>query len=342
MAAILAGAWRAAPPPLPAPVAAACTPGLLRARAGALAWWRLRHSGLADTPAAGPLREAYHLHGLEAALAGRDLARAVARLRAAGIEPVLVKGPAVARLYPDRALRPFSDLDLCVAPDQAAAAAAALVGWPEDAVPLDVHAGFAGLDPGGWEELGARTDAVRLGGVTVRVPGPEDHLRMLALHLMRHGVAGPLWLCDLAVAVESRPAGFDWDRCLGSDRRRADWVACAIGLGHQLLGVDVHDTPVAARARRLPGWLVPGVLQHWDRAFGAEIRPRASARGWRALGDLPEVVRRHWPNATAATFHLGGPLNDFPRPPLQLADAVARLVRFGWRRTRGRSRPARV
>jgi hypothetical protein len=43
-----------------------------------------------------------------------SLTRVVTRLREGGVEPVLVKGPSIARLYPERGLRPFEDLDFCV------------------------------------------------------------------------------------------------------------------------------------------------------------------------------------------------------------------------------------
>ena len=39
-------------------------------------------------------------------------------LREKGIEAILAKGWAVARLYPDRVLRPYGDIDICVSADQ--------------------------------------------------------------------------------------------------------------------------------------------------------------------------------------------------------------------------------
>ena len=118
---------------------------------------------------------------------------------------------------------------------------------------------------------------VTFGGIDVQVLGPEDHLRVLCLHQLKHGAPSPLWLCDVAVALETRPPVFDWDRVLGPDRRQADWVACAIGLAHQFLEVPIDDTPVASRAQRLPGWLAPSVLQQWARHAAADFHgPHAS------------------------------------------------------------------
>src|SRR6185369_6305594 len=128
MADLLAGAWRRSPPPLEmdAEDLEEITLGLLRSRAGALAWWRVRDSPLRASPAAEQLRAAYHRHGLSAAMHASSLTRVVTRLREGGVEPVLVKGPSIARLYPERGLRPFEDLDFCVRPDQHDAATAIL------------------------------------------------------------------------------------------------------------------------------------------------------------------------------------------------------------------------
>src|SRR5262249_27066034 len=68
--------------------------------------------------AAGGLRAASHTHGFRAVLPGGNLPGVVTRLRAGDVEPLLMKGPAIARHYAERGLRPFSDLDLAVRPDQ--------------------------------------------------------------------------------------------------------------------------------------------------------------------------------------------------------------------------------
>jgi hypothetical protein len=50
---------------------------------------------------------------------------------------------------------------------------------------------------------------VELNGAKIRILGAEDHLRLLCLHLLKHGAWRPLWLCDVAAALESRPSSFD-------------------------------------------------------------------------------------------------------------------------------------
>src|SRR5918998_1141904 len=133
------------------------------------------------------------------------------------------KGRAAARLYPEPGLRPSGDVDVCVRPSQLERAASAL----EDArTCVDLHAGLGREEPRDFDELYERADAFRLGETLVRAPGAEDHLRLLCLHMLRHGAWRPVWLCDVAAAVESRPVSFDWARFVGQDRRRERWLAC--------------------------------------------------------------------------------------------------------------------
>jgi len=312
------------------------TLGLLTTKTGALAWWRIRNSSLRTSAAAGRLRDAYHHHGFQAALHAANLARVVTRLRSGGVEPVLVKGPAIARLYPERGLRPFGDLDLCIRPDQHAAASVILADCVGGFSPVDLSVGFAELRARSWDDVYARSHVVTLGAIDVRTLAPEDHLRFLCLHQLRHGMPTPLWLCDVAVALESRPATFDWDVALGTDRRRADWVACTVGLAQRLLGVAIDDTPMAGRARRLPAWLVPSVLAGWGVQCLADYQaPELSPDVWGLLARAPRTVRQYWPSPVAASVHLGRRFSNFPRLPIQTVDAVARLTRFCLRRLLG-------
>ncbi len=204
--------------------------------------------------------------------------------------------------------------------------AAALAALREPAVPpgpVDLHRGFSDLDDLGGESLFARSRTVDLGGGQVSLFSPEDHLRLLCLHGLRHGLSRPLWLCDVAVALESRPENFDWDRLVSGERRRAEAVACALGLAQKLLGARVEGTPVAGC--RLPPWLVPAVLRQWG--SGSGWREPMSLFLRRPAGVLREL-RRHWPNPIEATVGVGAPFNGFPRLPLQLASAAVRVARF--------------
>ena len=330
----MAYSWRPSPLPLECRVEdlAGAAPLLLASGAGALGWWRVRQSELRDTPAALDLQDAYRLHSLQAALHEREIAEVLTLLRSAGVEPILVKGWAAARLYPEPGLRPYGDIDLCVAPKQYQAAAAALKGAKNPTYHADLHKGFATLDEQSWDELYGRSQVAKLGEIEVRVLPPEDHLRVLCVHLLRHGAWRPLWLCDVAAAVETRPADFDWDRCLGRNRRVADWVACTIGLAHRLLRVPVDDTPVAARAKHLPRWLVPHVLKHWSAPF-PDLYPPQSYGGpliayLRRRKGLLHALRRRWADPIEATITVKGPLNEWPRLPFQIANYVLQIAQF--------------
>jgi hypothetical protein len=163
----------------------------------------------------------------------------------------------------------------------------------------------------------------RLDDLEVRVLAAEDHLRFLCTHLLRHGAVRPLWLCDIAVAIETRSANFDWDRCLSGSRRIADWVACAVGLTHQLIGLDVDATPVARRAKNLPRWLIPAVLKEWEVPlhFNDQV-----VNYLRHPVDLLKELPRHWPNPIVATTTLVGPFNELPRWPFQLGHVFSRSL----------------
>jgi hypothetical protein len=334
MAAILAGAWRSSLPPLQMSedTLTQITLGLLRTKSGPLAWWRVRHSSLGVSPAGARLRTAYYNHGLQAALHSRNLVRIVNLMREAGVEPVLVKGLAIGRLYPERGLRPFEDLDLCVRPDQYAAASEIVRNWTGERSPVDLHAGFPRLYALSWDDLYSRSQLVTLSGLAVRVLAPEDHLRYLCLHQLKHGLPSPMWLCDIAIALESRPNGFDWDRVLGPDRRQADCVACTIGLAHHLLGARVDDTPVASRSWALPKWLAPSVLEGWGRQCPPDYRgPELYPRTRDLLARGPATIRQYWPSPVAASVHLRMPFSGFPRGPIQVVDGLIRLARVSVR-----------
>jgi hypothetical protein len=168
---------------------------------------------------------------------------------------------------------------------------------------------------------------VKLENTEVRVLGAEDHLRILCFHLLKHGAWRPLWLCDVSVALESRSPRFDWDRCLGRNKRRANWVLCAIGLAHQLLDASLGDAPVKAGANGLPRWLIPSVLAEWNAPyppnFGAPIREYI----WEPV-KLLKAIRKRWPNPIQATIAADGRLNGVPRLPFQIGNCIVRAARL--------------
>jgi len=298
---------------------------LVRSGAGGLAWCRVRPSGL-RSHSAQKLKRAYRVHSLESALHERDLKQIIPRLRDCGVEPIVVKGWAIARLYPESGMRPYSDLDFCVLPSTYLRAKSVLM-MPENRVfNVDLHQGFGESEQSRVDEIFARAQLARLGNLDVRILCAEDHLRFICLHLLRHGAVKPVWLCDVGVLMEAHSEDFNWDLCLSGSKNQTDWVACVIGLAHHLLGVGVEGTPVAERARNLPSWLVPAVLRQWGIPYSFPGQVAVYLRNlhlWRAL---PGELLRHWPNPIEATATVGGRFNGVPRLPYQIGHVLSRTA----------------
>jgi hypothetical protein len=328
----LAGSWREFPAALELSTAEleVVTPMLLSTGAGALGWKRVSDSSLRTAPAAHELEQAYRLHALQSAINERRLKSALKLLRSAGVEPILVKGWAVARLYPDSGLRPYGDLDLCVAAAQYQIAKRAIANNPHGSFQVDLHRGFKTLDHKTWDELWSRSQLAQLGDTSVRVLSPEDHLRVLCFHFLREGAWRPLWLCDIAVAIETRPSDFDWDLFSGQHERQRRWFACALALAEQLLGADLKGIPERVRSGRLPRWFLPTVLNEWEARSMSQRHATPMSSAWsRPMQTLSiKSLRAHWPNPIEATIGVNGPFNEIPRLPFQLGNCALRTLAF--------------
>lgn len=333
----LSGTWRATPPELDIDAAELkrVTPLLLGSGAGALGWWRLRDSKLKDTPQARELHDAYRHHTLLGRVFEKQLAQAVARFRAAGIEPMLVKGCAIARFYPEPGLRPFGDLDFCVQPEKYHAAISAVEEFARvSLVQIDLHHGLDALLEN-KKENESKTNAVfrqseliKIGDCTVRVPSIEDHLRILCLHFLKHGGWRPLWLCDVAAILETSASEFDWDICLGENSKQAWKIVCVIKLAEQLLDARKrNDLPLVYRKKSLPRWLKKTVLKQWEMPFadqheGRDLMQDALRYPTRYL----KTFRKRWfeSDAIRATQAFNAEFNNFPRLPFRVAFAFLR------------------
>jgi hypothetical protein len=327
----LAGAWRESPPPVDfsASDLDAVVPLLLASGAGALGWQRVRYSTLRDTPAALRLQEAYRMHALHAAIHEAEIQQLFSLFRAAGVEPVLVKGWAVARSYARTWLRPYGDVDLCVRPEEYAAAAAQLHEPEARKFYVDLHEGFGYLDNVEADDLLARSRLIRLGDTGVRVLGVEDHLRILCLHFLRHGGWRPLWLCDIGTIIESLPDDFDWQRLLRNDPLRVNYIACVIELARRLLGANVERVPPGLRERRLPGWLAPHLLKTWGRAFPELYNdPVPMAALLNHPARFFSGVLRRWPDPIEAITRRQKPFDSSPRLLHQFATSFSRAGKF--------------
>ncbi|HVV38242.1 MAG TPA: nucleotidyltransferase family protein [Acidimicrobiales bacterium] len=155
-------------------------------------------------------------------------------LAAAGVEPLVIKGAAVAPRYPDAGLRPMDDVDVIIVDHQIDAALAQLegCGWEIHTPPqrrqfeLDItHPSLPGLHIDLHRGLDSwRTRANRLTsdnlwrsrqpttlyGAPAFVLPPELELVSMAAHAAKpyHGFDRLIWIVDIAVVAQ---AGVDWD-----------------------------------------------------------------------------------------------------------------------------------
>lgn len=306
------------------------TPLLYQSGAAGLGWWRIRESALRQTASGEMLHQAYRLLTLQAAIHETKIRRVFHALRDADIEPILIKGWAAARAYPQPGLRPYGDIDLIVRPRDYQKARE--ISEKLRDCQLDFHGVPFELADRSIEELFSRSQLVSSSGEQIRILSEEDHLALLAIHLLKHGAWRPLWLCDIAVIVELLPEHFDWETCLGTDRLLSSWIAASIGLAGVLLKANIEKAPEAAKARRLPSWLREGVVKQWGNLVPPDhlpVQPRPLMRN--SLSSPREILREtweRWPDSITATFQMRGGINSFPRLPYQLGAFSARAGHY--------------
>ena len=197
------------------------------------------------------------------------------------------------------------------------------------------------LDDRPYAQLVARGILRPVGGLAVRVLGPEDHLRLLCLHLLRHEGIRPLWLCDVAATLEALPPTFDWDYLLRGRRRRARWVLCVLGLAHTLLGAALYAPAHLRPYLEPPLWVERAMLRRWG--HGMRIFPHRTLLAYlRDPHGLGEAVRDRLPGPIAAAIHWGGDPDPRPRYRHQILDILWMGYWFGRLHLQPMSRDRRV
>lgn len=264
------------------------------------------------------LRDLVRHQTLEAARFEHGLEARLLALAEAGIRPILVKGWAIARRYPAKGLRHYSDLDLVVTKDERARATDVLARFEHDRLAVDLHVGVPHVRGRDAAALAARMRPVALGAAEVVTLGDEDHLWLLALHALGHGAWRPVWLVDLALLVES--VALDWDYLLAGPGRDAATVKVALLLARDALAAEL--APFSDE--QLPSWTLPALHRSWSEGY----RAYAPLTKLPAASELLREARRRWPNPIRATAAARGPWNEWPRAPLQLFDSLRRAARF--------------
>jgi Uncharacterised nucleotidyltransferase len=307
-------------------------PLLIEAGGAALTWFHIRRCKSEFPQSVLNLyREAYIGSVARAAAQEKELERVLSAFQAAGIRSILLKGWSVGRLYPESGLRPSGDIDLWIDPTQQAQANEVLttVASGRQSVDLD-HDQFRRFEARSFREFFGSCETVYLGSTQVKVLRLEDQIRVLCLHFLKHGAWRPIWLCDIAVLLESGNGVFDWKVCLGENPRREQWIASTVALARLLLGAKIPDGAPPLVTPNPPKWLTETVLREWSdprrpsAAALALVLPSLLHRPWK----LTAVMRGRWRNAIQATVDCNGSFKGLPRWPYQVRNAVSRALHF--------------
>jgi hypothetical protein len=337
VSAILAGSWRQSNQP-PLGISQAqfdeVAPLLYGCGGAALGWWRIRETSFRETPSGELLRQAFRLQTLFAKIHQSKTAKIVRLLRAAGIESIVIKGWSAARHYPQTGLRPSGDIDVLVRPRDYPAALQVVESNEASDCWVDLHASIFELADRRDEDLFFRSKLIACGDDEVRVLAAEDELALLAVHWLKHGAWRPLSLCDIGLLLESMSDDFDWDLCLGRNKRRINWILSAAGLAHELVDAQISNEEIAARSGKMPDWLVPAVLKQWDTPFAINQPPMNHLAPMSSYLRHPRNVfrdlARRWPDPILGTISVNGQFNGLPRFPYQVGNIALRAVKFLW------------
>lgn len=252
------------------------------------------------------------------------VARAFALFNNLGIQAILIKGWAIARLYPADKPRVTTDIDLAVSAKDYDAASHIADSADAQRLAIDLHRELRHLDTVEWTDLLDNSLTIYLDGVPIRVLRPEDHLRVLCVHWLTDGGEFKERLWDIVYLIQSRPSDFDWDRCLNvvSPVRRR-WLLCTLGLAHRYIGLDLDGTPIVNETRNLPAWLIRAVERAW--ASSVRLRPLHSSLNDRKVL-IQQIVKRLRPNPIQATIDMEGSFDAKTRVFYQIGSI---LKRFG-------------
>jgi hypothetical protein len=231
----------------------------------------------------------------------------LAAFGAAGIDNLVLKGPAVGRtVYADPSLRPTSDLDILIPEERWQAARDVLVGQgyipeqPHDGPPpkvadekahyhsqyrrdrdrmlIEVHYDpwWYGLRPRLRELFWQRSAPLTIGGVLTRMLSAEDQLLHACIHLHHHSYTRLIWFTDLALLIQ-RPQGLDWTYFVWAARQEGLELLVYYSLYYleQLLGVSAPASVMSAlRPNPLQAW-VHDHLWPAGLILGLEVEDRA-------------------------------------------------------------------
>lgn len=278
------------------------------------------------------INDEYRWNLLQKKTLERNAVRAFELFREEGIEPILIKGLAAGRFYSDSQPRVSVDLDLAVATTDFDRSGEIARSDAAAGLAIDLHRELRHLDTVPWAEIFENSVTLPLDGGEIRIPRPEDHLRIVCLHWLTDGGRDKSRLYDVYYAVANRDPEFDWDRffgVVGPTRQR--WLECTLGLTAKYLGLDLTDTPAAGAEERLPRWLTDTVEREW--AAEVKFEPMEVAVFDRGKF-LAQLKRRINPNPIWATVQAEGSFDAPTRLHFKIANALRRIP-DSYRRIKG-------
>ena len=240
-----------------------------------------------------------------------------------GVEPILIKGLAAARYYPESVFRDAIDMDLAVAAADFETSARVVSSTAANGLAIDLHRELRHLDTVPWSDLFDNSELLEMETGCVRILRPEDHLRVLCVHWLTDGGANKDRLWDIYYAVANRSDNFDWNRFLNIvDQKRQQWLISTLGVAQRFLGLDLSDTPIKNAADQLPAWLVRTIEREW--ASDTPYWPLFSSLHDRSLF-LKQLGKRIPPNPITATVLLNGSFDAQTRVFYQIGTVLQRL-----------------
>jgi hypothetical protein len=317
-----------------------------------LVYQRLQSCGVRH-PVMGRLRGTYRKSWCETQALIHATAPVVARLEAAGIRTMLIKGAALQQTYyRNEAVRPMADLDMVVEPANARAAIAVFreLGWARDPTAreedLRYRHSMCFADPRGREIdlhwhllLEACSDAasagfwadaqpLAFGGVATRQLSPADTLLHAIIHGLRANPMPPIrWIADAMAILRAPGVAVDWDALVERAVRLRLTSRLALGLGYLATRFEAPVPPdVPARLRRHGPSLLERlenaiVLNDLDRLFADPL-----SKPWVILVDYLRVARGRGPVAFGVGFSHYLRYRMRANGRLELAGALLRRV----------------
>lgn len=232
--------------------------------------------------------------------------RIYARLREAGIEPLLVKGSLCRSVYPNGALRISADEDILVKGEQLQAACGVLeamglrsaspemdetleeISWqsPDGLLLVELHRYLFAPDSGPFgllqtlfRDVFSRAREYTLAeGNRVLSLSAHDHLLYLLMHAMKHFIRtgfGLRQICDVGLWAARWQKEIDWERLRqqAEQVKGAGFCAALFQIAERKLGIPLPLPPVWREGTPDPGPMLEDLLE--GGVYGSSTQARA-------------------------------------------------------------------